>query len=328
MFFKGRTGESMVEMVRTVAESQLPVDETLRIRKMRYIGTPASEDAHLPRISIVTGIHGDELEGQYVAYELGKIIREQSEKLTGIVDIYPAMNPLGIDCIMRGIPGFDLDMNRTFPGYANGNMFEYLGSQIIKDVMGSDLVMDIHSSNIFLTEIPQIRINVLQKKELLPYAEAANVDLLWVHEDSPALRSTFAYSLNSRGTKTLVVEMGVGMRITKRLGKQLLDGIFNVMVKMGVWQGAQPENIRTPIIADDPRRVEFLNAPVSGIFIKDLDVGTHVRAGDRIGRVVDPLEGKMKAFIASPCEGLLFTTREYPVVNEGSLMGRILRDKA
>ena len=317
----------MVEMVRTVAEAQLPVDETLKIRKMRYIGTPSTEGGKMLRLSVVTGIHGDELEGQYVAYEVGKILRENSECLKGIVDIYPAMNPLGIDCIMRGIPGFDLDMNRTFPGYANGNMFEYLGSQIIKDVMGSDLVLDIHSSNIFLTEIPQIRINCLQKKELLPYAEEANVDLLWVHEDSPSLRSTFAYSLNSRRTKTLVVEMGVGMRITKALGKQMLDGIFNIMVKMGIWTGARPKEIRTPIIADDPKRVEFLNAPVSGIFIKDLDVGTHVKTGDRIGRVVDPLEGKMKAFIAAPCEGLLFTTREYPVVNEGSLMGRILRDR-
>ena len=32
--------------------------------------------------------------------------------LKGIVDIYPDVNPLGLDTGSRGIPMFDLDMNR------------------------------------------------------------------------------------------------------------------------------------------------------------------------------------------------------------------------
>ena len=61
-------------------------------------------------------------------------IEEAFENLKGIVDIYPAMNPLGIDSITRGIPAFDLDMNRLFPGNIDGNMTEYLAAEIIKDV--------------------------------------------------------------------------------------------------------------------------------------------------------------------------------------------------
>ena len=49
---------------------------------------------------------------------------------------------------------------------------------------------------------------------LVPIAKKANMDLIWVHGASTVLESTLAYSLNSRGTNTLVVEMGVGMRIT------------------------------------------------------------------------------------------------------------------
>ncbi|MBR1736612.1 MAG: succinylglutamate desuccinylase/aspartoacylase family protein, partial [Firmicutes bacterium] len=103
----------------TVASVQRPVDEELKIRKHRII--PFDSDAKLlekngKRISIVTGIHGDELEGQYVCYELSRRISEHPENLSGVVDIYPAMNPFGIDNITRGIPAFDLDMNRIFPG--------------------------------------------------------------------------------------------------------------------------------------------------------------------------------------------------------------------
>lgn len=55
-------------------------------------------------------------EGQFVCYELNRRIEEHLEYLKGIVEIYPALNPLGVNSITRGVPGFDLDMNRVFPG--------------------------------------------------------------------------------------------------------------------------------------------------------------------------------------------------------------------
>lgn len=202
-------------MIETVASVGLPIDEMLEIKKNRIM--PDSPSKNMKRISIVTGIHGDELEGQYVCFELQQRINKEKEKLTGIIDIYPAINPLGIDSITRGIPAFDLDMNRLFPGNIDGNMTEYLAAGIIEDISGSDCVVDIHASNIYLTEIPQIRINELHEDTLVPMAMEANVDFIWVHGASTVLESTFAYSLNSTGTPVLVVEMGVGMRITKSM---------------------------------------------------------------------------------------------------------------
>ena len=89
-------------MIETVTSVDLPIDEKLMIKKNRICTRVMSEDdASLKRISIVTGIHGDELEGQYVCYELQRRIMEEYDNLQGIVDIYPAMNPLGIDSITR-----------------------------------------------------------------------------------------------------------------------------------------------------------------------------------------------------------------------------------
>lgn len=309
-------------MTHTIASARLPVNEVLRIRKNRLM--PSGAEGALRRISVVTGIHGDELEGQYVCWELQRRIAEHPEYLTGIADIYPAMNPLGIDMITRGLPAFDLDMNRIFPGGEHGHMYEYLANEIIKDVMGSDLVIDIHASNIYLTEIPQIRINVQHEKNLLPYAAPMNVDFIWVHENSTVLASTFAYSLNSRGTPTLVVEMGVGMRITKALGDQLVTGILETMRRLGIWSGPAVK-VKKPLICNNPSLISYLNAPASGIYIKELEIGSHVRQGDLIGKLVNPLTGEVVCDCLAPQNGLLFTTREYPVVAEGSLLGRILR---
>jgi len=309
-------------MIKTVASVGLPVDEVLSIKKRRI--QPDKKTKGMKRISIVTGIHGDELEGQYVCFEVARRIEAQKDKLEGIVDIYPAMNPLGIDSITRGIPAFDLDLNRLFPGNIDGNMTEYLAAEIVKDVSGSDLVVDIHASNIYLTEIPQIRINELHEDMLVPMAKKSNVDFIWVHGASTVLEATFAHSLNSTGTPCLVVEMGVGMRITKEYGDQMVDGIFNMMKDLGIWKG-RVKKTRKPIISKGADDVSYLNATVGGLFLPSVQHWVELQKGDLIGQIVDPLSGKVLDEVVSPVDGILFTIREYPIVDEGSLVGRLLR---
>ena len=308
-------------MIETVASVGLPIDEKLMIQKNRMIpsrGLSGNEK----RISVVTGTHGDELEGQYVCYELQRRIKENIECLTGIVDVYPAINPLGIDSITRGIPGFDLDMNRIFPGLENGSMPEYIASKIIDDLSGSAAVVDIHASNIFLEEIPQVRINELSRDTLVPLAKHLNVDYIWVHSSATVLESTLAYSLNVIGTPTLVVEMGVGMRITKKYGDQLTDGILALMKELGIWNG-EVITPKEPIISEDGE-VSFINAGKSGVFVPCVGHWKNVKKDGHIGDILNPLTGEINERIFAPTDGIVFTLREYPIVNEGSLIARIL----
>lgn len=307
-------------MVTSIVSVPLPVDETLEIKKSRFC---PDDGGNGKRISIVTGIHGDELEGQLVCYNIAKKINENPDRLLGTVDLYPALNPLGIDSITRGIPGFDLDMNRIFPGVPDGAMTEYIATRIIKDLVGSDLCIDIHASNIYLTELPQIRINELHKEKLVPLAMQSNVDFVWVHGANTVLESTLAYSLNSIGVPALVAEMGVGMRLTPEYAEQLTGGIFNLMGILGIWK-KEDITIRTPVISDNPDDVCYLNAPVSGLFLKKSSHGVNVAKGEEIGAVLNPYTGEVLEKITAPSEGLLFTIREYPVVDEGSLLARIL----
>lgn len=306
-------------MIKDVVNISLPVDETFRIRKNRI-----ENGSRTKRFSLVTGIHGDELEGQYVAFRINQILRENIDCVDGIVDIYPGMNPLGVDSVTRGIPAFDLDMNRIFPGRSDGDMNEYVASRLIDDIAGSDLVIDIHASNIFLTEIPQIRINEISADRLVPLARKANVDLIWVHGAATVLESTLAYALNDRNTPTLVAEVGVGMRITKEYGDQLTAGILSLLKELGIYSGECPE-VREPVISSDPDDVIFLNAPSSGIFIQTAHHGAILEKGEEVGIIVNPLTGDVLSRMVSPERGWLFTIREYPVTDQGSLIARILK---
>jgi len=307
-------------MIETVVASALPVDEMMRIEKNRL--EPDHPVERPKRIVIVTGTHGDELEGQFCCYEVIRRIKEHKEYLNGIVDVFPALNPLGIDTITRGIPKFDLDMNRIFPGNLDGSLAEYTAYQVIEDIKGADLCVDIHSSNIFLREIPQIRINEETAERLVPLALKMNVDYIWIHAAATVLESTLAHSLNKAGVPTLVAEMGVGMRITKDYGYQLTNGIFSVMKHLGIWTGPV-EEVRHPIISTDGK-VSFLNAEASGVFVPCVNHSNKVKAGEHIGDIISPVTGEVIHSVDSPVDGLVFTLREYPIVYEGSLLARIL----
>lgn len=304
--------------------SELPVGEKLSIRRTRF--EPLEETKNKgKRISIVSGIHGDELEGQLVIYLLADWLNKNSEKLTGIVDIYPAVNSLGVDTITRGFPLYEVDLNRTFPGGAN----EFLPGQVVHalacDVKGSDIAIDIHSSNIFLREIPQIRINKEYSPSTLPLAKELNCDFIWIHDAVTVLESTFSHTMNSLGTKTLVVEMGVGMRLTKEYGHQLLIGILNLMKKEGIIE-CKEDFITREAFNSEVGDVYYLNAPKSGLFVPALDHCAIIKKDEKIGDIVDPLTGTIHATLVAPNDGILFTLREYPVVYEGSLIARIFGD--
>ena len=283
-------------------------------------------------MAVVAGIHGDELEGLYVCHRLAAWLERYTSEvpgaLRGRVELYPALNTLGLDTLTRSLPVFDTDLNRNFPGSPGGDVPHRISNGIMESLAGAELVIDIHASNIFLREIPQVRINQDFAGHLVPLAEKLNLDLIWLHGAVTVLESTIAHSLNSRGVPCLVVEMGVGMRVTPEYCEQLVIGILTVWKELGVIapEIPLPPLVHHPLIADDSN-VHFLNAQTSGMFIPSTAHWTDVHKGELLGTIVSPHHGQILSQVRSPVDGVLFTLREYPIVYEGSLMARIMAKK-
>lgn len=306
-------------MIEEIASVEMSVHEKMVIKKNRLV--PENVTGREKRFSLVTGIHGDELDGQYICYEVIRRINEHPEKLLGIVDVYPAINPLGLDTGIRGIPMFDLDMNRVFPGSDNGAMAEYAASKVVSDIIGSDLCLDLHSSNIFIKEIPQVRVNEENADKLLAYAKMLNADLVWIYSSITVLDATLSYSLNKLGVPTLVAEMGVGLRIDRNLCNQMIDGIFNLLKEIGIWKG-ETRPVKSPIISVEGD-VSVLRSNVAGIFVSDIKDLGNVRCNECIGEIIEPVTGKVHQRITAPFDGFVFTLREHPVVHRGDIIARV-----
>lgn len=305
-------------MIEEVISVELPVGEKMRIVKNHIEG----KNPGFKRIALVSGIHGDEFEGQYISYETARRLKEHGELLNGTVDIYPALNPLGLDIASRAVPKVNLDMNRLFPGNEQGTVMERVAAAIVNDIAGADICLDIHASNVFIREIPQVRISEEFAPRLLPYAKLLNVDMVWTNATETVHESTLAHSMNMLGVPTVVVEMGMGTRISRRFGNQVVDGIFNLMREMGVWLGEEGI-IQYPVLSTDGE-VEFIRSEVEGVFLPGIEHNHYVRKGDKLGEIVSPLEGTVLDVITAKKSGLVFSLREYPFVKKGALLLRIL----
>lgn len=307
----------------SILNLKLPYRETLQIQRTIF------ESGSGPRVAVVSGIHGDELEGLYLCHRLAawfEDLRQKNPKaLTGRVELYPGMNPLGLETLQRFIPVFETDLNRNFPGHEKGLLPQRIADAAVRSLKGADLVLDIHASNIFLREIPQVRINEEFAKSLVPLAQKLNLDIIWIHGSMTVLETTLSHTLNGLGTPCLVVEMGVGMRITPAFTDQLVTGILHVCRDLGVISSdvALPPLEHMPLVADDSN-VHYVNAEASGIFVPHVEHWRHLHEGQVLGQVLSPYEAAPLSQVTSPVPGLLFTLREYPLVYEGSLMARMM----
>ena len=289
-------------MIETVMTAQMPVGLPIKIKKNRLEPDYIRED--MPRLSI-------------------RRIKEEREHLRGIVDVYPCVTPMALEIRKRNAPGA-LDMNAMFPGSRHGHTIEYMAAEVVADLMGSDFCIDIHSSDIFIREIPQIRVPENAGKKVTELAQKSGIPVLWMNSNSSSVwEGSLAYSLRRKGIPNVVIESGIALKIDYDYCKKVLDGVFRMMKELDIFDGEISPTKKTVTVKKND--VEVVHCNTSGIFIPKAQIGSYVREGQMIGSIVRPILGAEIEEITVPCDGMIFSLREYPAVCEGELLARICK---
>jgi predicted deacylase len=299
---------------------EMPYGGARTVRRTVFAG------ADRPKLAVVAGIHGDELDGLYLCQRLmawlDGLSHQHPQALLGRVDLYPAANPLGTDVLAREMPPFEADLNRAFPGRGDGSLPERVAECLLRDLEGSALVVDVHGSNRFLREIPQLRLPPEHAETLLPLARHLNVELAWL-QPSP-LRTTLRSVLNARGIPCIIVETGIAQRVHAAEVEQLLIGILSTCRALGILSQAlelPPCCYSAHVVRESD--ISYVNSPAAGLFVPAAAHGSSVYQGQSLGHIVSPEEAQPLAEVQAPVAGRLFSLREVPMVYEGSLLGRI-----
>lgn len=274
-------------------------------------------------MAIVAGVRGDTPEGIRVAWRIGQFLRTVADGLEGTVDVYPAVNPMAADHGARHWPAFDVDLNRRFPGRADGHAPDRLAAALVRELTPCDQVVELRGAHPAFREETQAHLRVDQP-QVLERAMRANVRVVWRRAPAAPGAGTLAEALPG----LLSLEGGVGNRLTDGVGQELADGVLNLLVVMGVLaEDRLPFHwaaIQRPVVVDDDDVVR-VRATRGGLFLPAAGLWTEVDAGEVLGEVVDPVAGEVLEAVTAPVDGQVLAQREQPVVYPGSLVARLVR---
>ncbi len=275
-----------------------------------------------PHVAVVAGVRGDTPEGTRVAHAVARHLATQHERLSGTVDVYPCVNPLAAHHGARNWPGFDLDLNRRFPGRADGHAPDRVARALLDAVRTADLVIELRGAHPAFREETQAHIRHDQPMAL-ERALRANVRVVWRRSADLEGTGTLAGELPG----LICLEGGVGNRLTDGVGLELCDGVLNLLVVLGVLpEDALPFHwaaIQRPLVATDDDVVRA-RATRGGLFLPAGRMWAEVEVGTPLGEVVDPIGGETREIVTAPIAGRVLAMREQPVVYPGSLVARLV----
>ena len=136
--------------------------------------TPVSLPVHVlhgerpgPAMFVTAAVHGDELNGVEI---IRRVLRTlQPGSIRGTLRGAPVVHAYGFIGRSRYLPD-RRDLNRAFPGSANGSLAARLAHLLLTEVVKRcQLGIDLHTAAIHRVNLPQIRLHFLTLARRAPY---------------------------------------------------------------------------------------------------------------------------------------------------------------
>lgn len=264
-----------------------------------------------PVLVVSGGIHGDEYEG-------GEAIRRcwrelDPSGLRGTFVGVPAVNMPAQEIGGRSGPGDHIDLNRVFPGRADGFLTERIAHVFFHEVVRkADCLLDLHAGGgpfamlpmtVFLDEgAPDLR----QRVHAL--ARTTGTEHLW--RGQGRWSSAHVAAVRS-GIPAVLVEVGGEGRCREEHVDFAARIIRNVMCHLGMLAGSPLLPARRMVVQGTYR-----HAGCGGLFRPLVGIGARVRAGQPVG-VISDVFGDVREQVNSPSDGIVCSTRTLPSVRPG-----------
>ncbi len=246
-----------------------------------------------PTALLISGTHGDEYEGQVALCNLARSLKP--EQITGRVIILPASNLPAAAAGLRTSPIDDGNLNRLFPGDAQGNVTEQIAYYIEHElVTRADIVVDLHSGGSSLNYVPSVLMmqdddNPARQAELVALLKAFAAPISYVGHAQPGQGGgrTTAGAAYRHGKLALGTELGGGGMVSAEGVRVAERGVRNVLVHMGILPASEAKPGPTRVL-DVGGPEYFVYAPGTGLFEPLVEPGEEVVAGQPAARIHTP----------------------------------------
>lgn len=268
-----------------------------------------------PTMFVSAAIHGDELNGVEIIRRLLRTLTPQS--INGTLLCVPVVNVFGFISRSRYLPD-RRDLNRSFPGSANGSLAARLAHLFLTEIVKrSQVGIDLHTAAIHRVNLPQIRCVFRKRPRVRELGLAFGAEVML---ESPERPGSLREAARTVGVDVMTYEGGEGLRFDEFAIRAGVDGITGVMAKMemlDVADGVEPAGERrAPVLINAS---SWLRSPEGGVFRTVKRIGDGVSSGEVVGHVANPYEDTAVE-VRSPRRGIIIGRTTLPIVNMGDAL--------
>lgn len=262
-----------------------------------------------PRLFVTAAVHGDEVNGTEIARLL--IDGTLPHLIAGTLIVLPIVNVLGFIQGDRYLPD-RRDLNRMFPGSAQGSLASQLANLVMKEVVRrSTHGVDLHGGSMHRTNLPQIRAD-LRMEGVPALCEAFGAPLsMHAKQRAGSLRS----AAGREGVPVLVYEAGEPMRFERDAIREGLDGVKRLMHHLGMLTQSPPIT-RPSIVSEESHWVRAARSGIARIFV---DPGDEVAKGSLLAEIGDAF-GKRASIAKARSAGIVIGRTLNPIVSRGDAL--------
>lgn len=192
----------------------------------------------------------------------------------------PVANPLAFEVYSRHTPIDLINLNRVFPGDADGWVTDQLAAAITTNFLDQlDVYFDLHAGGLF---------------PLVDYAYQLNAPELsrafgrrFLYQPSHPYEGTSTGITVAKGIPSVVLELGGGLLPQEPYVEETLTDLKNALRAAGALPGEVTHRRDQQLL----HRIDIVRPHQGGLYVPVVDqVGVEVAEGDVLGRVISPLD--------------------------------------
>jgi len=240
-------------------------------------------------LCLTAAVHGDELNGIEIVRRVMYDIKP--EKLSGNIIGVPIVNLQGFQRGSRYLPD-RRDLNRYFPGEANGSMASRIAHSLFTEVIAHcDLLIDLHTGSLRRTNMPQIRAD-MRDQNVVDFTVGFGKMAVIHSAGNPGMLRVAAAQ---HGIPAATLEIGESLRIQDKKIEEGVSSVNRVLEHEGMYSRLFSWGEPEPVYYQS----SWIRAETGGILFSQKQLGDRVKIDDTLGTIIDPITNESTTILST-----------------------------
>jgi predicted deacylase len=270
-----------------------------------------------PTLTLIAGVHGCEYSSIAAVREV--VRRLETQDLSGRVVAVPVANVSAFRTRTPFVtPEDGKNLNRCFPGRADGTYSEALAHHLFELISRGDYLIDLHGGDLVEALEPFVLYDESPLEDAArSMAMAFGLRYAICSPRAERIEGTTVAAAADVGVPGLVAEAGGRGLLEHEATRALVQGVENVLRSVGMLAGEPTASEGTTLFG----RFLWLYSPTDGWWEPTVQVGQAVDEGTVLGHVLDLLGNELERIVTPHAGVVLFMTSVPAIQKEGILMG-------